>query len=166
MFGCYRRAWNHGHASRIDIAALPASERGLNTRRGVDADDGAVVSSAGWIETARIYCGWIANNDLSVCVHGDAHWVNQQPAFGHNSLIPGMRIHVNHPAGEAIIDIGVDDIGDINIIALNGDGARRVKILTAGNDFLAAILGINTNDLAGERYVGHKQLAIISHSHA
>ena len=99
---------------------------------------------------------------MPVCVHGDTDWINEKPAFGNHSLSPGVRIHVNHPAGESVIDIGVDDIGYVNIIPLDCDGARRVKILTAGDDFLAAVLGIDANDLAGERHVGHIDLTIIS----
>ena len=153
MFGRYRSAGNHGHTSWIEITILTASERGLISGDRVDADDGAVVSAAGWVETLGIHCGRIAHNDLPVCIDGDADWVNEKPAFGNHSLIPGVRIDVNHPAGESVIDIGVDDIGYVNIIPLDCDGARRVKILPAGNDFLAAVLRIDTHDLAGERHV-------------
>ncbi len=121
MFGRYRSAGNHSHTSWIETASLTTSELGLNTRRRVDADDSSVVSSAGRIETRRIYCGRIANNDLSVCVEGDSHWVDQKLALRDHSLSPRMRVQVNHPACKAIIDIGVDDVGDVNIIALNCD---------------------------------------------
>jgi hypothetical protein len=94
---------------------------GLNSADRVNADDCAVITAIGQVWTGEIDCGGIAYDKLAGCVHRDADWINQVLAFRDQPLGTGMRVNVNNPADDTIIQVRINDIGHIKIAALDGN---------------------------------------------